>query len=163
MMKHPVKKYFFLFILIGWLVFLGYYRDFLFRTMNSILQAKDYEAVYTVPTSLIFLSQFDYTTLLALKWVFTLVFSLIYLVVALITLKIIFNKKKYNYIAIGLYAFITIVSALFIFAGYAFSGISDTMYEFARYLMGMAQSPVILMILIPAFKLSEQEQANIEN
>ena len=162
-MKHPAKKYVFLFLLIGLLIFLGYYRDFLFRTLNSILQSRDYEAVFIIPASLKFLDQFDYNTLLTFKWLFTFAFSLIYLSVTLITVKIIFNKKKYSYISIGAYVFITVISGLFILTGYVINGLADKMYEFARYLMGMAQSPVILMILIPAFKLSEQEQVNIEN
>ena len=64
---------------------------------------------------------------------------------------------------IGLYAFVTVIAGMFMITGYVIEGISEKMYEFARYLMGMAQSPIILMILIPAFKLSEQEQTNIEN
>ncbi len=52
---------------------------------------------------------------------------------------------------------IIILSAIFIALGFLFSGASAKMYEFARYLMGMLQSPLILMILIPAFKLAEKE------
>ncbi len=160
-MKHSLKKYLLLAFVIGCLVFLGFYRDFFFKTMNSILQSRDYEAQYTIPASLKFLDAFDYNTLVLFKWLFTVGFSCIYLGVALLAIKAIFDKKKYSHITIGLYIFITLISGIFIFTGYLATGIGDKMYEFARYLMGMAQSPIVLMILIPAFKLSEKENKNI--
>lgn len=60
-------------------------------------------------------------------------------------------------ITILTYVGIIILSAVFTTIGYLFEGTSEKMYEFARYLMGMAQSPIVLMILIPTFKLSEKE------
>jgi ABC-type Na+ efflux pump permease subunit len=64
---------------------------------------------------------------------------------------------------IGVYAVVMLLSGLFMILGAAFEGLSDRMYEFARYLMGMVQSPIILMIMIPAFKLSGSEPNNITN
>jgi hypothetical protein len=162
-MKRSAKKYFFLLLVIITLLFLGYYRDFVFRTMNSMLQAKDHEMPYATPASLQFLDRFSYTQLMNLKWLFTVIFSGLYLVMALITLKIIFNNRKYLSITIGVYIAIMLVSGLFMLGGFAVESTADRMYEFARYLMGMAQSPIILMILIPAFKLSGQEPNNITN
>lgn len=162
-MKNSVKKYLLLLLILCIILFLGYYRDFVFVTINAILQAKDYEAQYTPPASLQFLDQFPYGTLMNLKWLLTLLFSIVYLLVALVTLRVLFNKKRYNRITIGVYAVVMLISGMFMLTGYLFQGSSAKMYEFSRYLMGMAQSPVILMILIPAFKLSGPESNDITN
>jgi hypothetical protein len=162
-MKRSPKKYILLLPVICALLLLGYYRDFVFKTTNSLLQAKDYNATYTPPGTLRFLDSFTYGGLIKLKWAFTVLFTLVYLGFTLFTIKIIFNRKSYNRITIGVYAVVMLLSGLLMLAGYAFEGLYGSMYEPARYLMDVAQSPVILMILIPAFKLSGQELNNIEN
>ncbi len=139
------------------LLLLGYYRDFVFKNINALLKALDYQIDYDMPLSLHFLGNCTYTTLLNIKWGLTLLFGIIYLVISIITIQLLFNNKKQTHITIAVYIAITLVSALFICIGFIFKSTSETMYEFARYLMGMAQSPIILMILIPAFKLSEKE------
>lgn len=162
-MKHSAKKYGSLLLMILVILLLGYYRDFLFRTLNSILQARDYESAYNVPPSLKFLDGYSYSMLVRLKWILTIAFSLLYLSLSLITLRLLFNNRKYGLITIGVYIIVMAVSGIFMFLGVLFQDISPRMYEIARYLMGMAQSPIILMILIPAFKLSGQEPNNISN
>lgn len=162
-MKLSAKKYGYLILIILALLLLGYYRDFIFRTINSMLQAMDYKADYTPPVSMKFLKGCSYDALTNLKWLLTLVFSLVYLLLALITMKILFNNRKYRNMTIGVYLAILLVSGIFMLCGLLFESTSARMYEFSRYLMGMAQSPIILMILIPAFKLSGQEPNNIPN
>jgi hypothetical protein len=44
--------------------------------------------------------------------------------------------------------------------GLVLSQFSGKMYEFARYFMGIAQSPLVLMILIPVFKISKKEKTS---
>jgi hypothetical protein len=162
-MKLSAKKYGYLVVIVIVLLLLGYYRDFVFRTINSMLQAHDYETTFDPPFSMGFLKDCSYDGLLTLKWLLTIVFSLVYLATTLITLRILFNNKKSGSVTIGLYVALMLVSGLFMLCGFLFEATSLRMYEFARYLMGMAQSPVILMILIPAFKLSGQEPNNITN
>jgi hypothetical protein len=144
------------------LVFFGYLRDYLFKSVNALLKAWDYDRDYYLPAPLSFLENYDYNTLVNLKWLMTLIFSLIYLVLCVASLRIVFKSHRYLRLAIFTYVAIIILSGLFILAGMVFSGSSEKMYEFARYIMGMAQSPLILMILIPALKLSEKEKAKSE-
>ena len=68
-----------------------------------------------------------------------------------------FGNRNFFKITIWSYVAILLVSGILITIGYVFKGTTEKTYEFARYLMGLAQSPLILMILIPAFKLSEKE------
>lgn len=162
-MKRSPKKYIFLLLIVCILLLLGYYRDFVFRTINTLLQAKDYDAVFTSPPTLQFLDHYTYPGLIRMKWALTLLFTLVYWGISLFAIKIVFDEKKYNRIAIGVYAVILLIAGLLMLAGYVFDALSGSMYEPARYLMDLLQSPVILMILIPAFKLSGQEHNNIAN
>jgi hypothetical protein len=162
-MKRSQKKYILVLLIVCTLLLLGYYRDFVFRTINTVIQAKEYDAAFTSPPTLQFLDQYTYEGLIKLKWTLTLLFTLVYLGITLFTVKIVFDKKKYNRITIGVYAVIMLLSGLLMLTGYVFNSLLETMYELSRNLMGLAQSPIILMILIPAFKLSGQEHNNIAN
>jgi hypothetical protein len=152
------KNHLLLALIISLLLFFGYYRDFVFKNINGLLKAWDYNMTYNLPRSLQFFENYDYDTLLNIKWLLTLLFSIIYLLIAIKTIGLLFENKKYTRITLAAYIAVTMVSALFIATGLIFKNTSETMYEFARYLMGMAQSPVILMVLIPAFKLSEKDR-----
>lgn len=141
------------------LVFSGYLRDSIFKSMNALLRAWDLDQDYYLPKLLSFLQDYEYNTIVNLKWILTILFSILYLIFSLLAVKLFYNDWKYYKITILTYLGILILSGLFILSGFIFEGSSEKMYEFARFLMGMAQSPIVLMILIPAFKLSEKENA----
>ncbi|MCW3082636.1 MAG: hypothetical protein JWP12_2 [Bacteroidetes bacterium] len=140
------------------MLILGFYRDFVFKNINALLQARDHNMDYAMPRSLNFISNYEYTTIVNIKWLLTLVFSLLYLGISIAVIRFMFHNRNYNRITIASYAGIIIVSAVLITAGLLFKSTSEKMYEFARYLMGMAQSPIVVMILIPAFKIAEKEK-----
>ena len=139
------------------LILLGYLRDSIFKSINALLRAWDLDQDYFLPPFLSFLENYEYETLENLKWLLTLLFCLLYLIITILAIKLFFNNSKYIKIAAFTYVGIIVISAIFILIGYIFNSTSLKMYEFARYLMGMAQSPIVLMILIPTFKLSEKE------
>ena len=153
-----IKKYILFALIISALLFFGYSRDLIFKSINKILQSSDHHTIDTLPRFLQFLENYDHTTLLNIKWLLTILFSLIYLAITIIAIQLLFKNKKYIRIIFTVYIVIILISALFIGLGLLFKNTSETMYEFARYLMGIAQSPIVLMILIPAFKLSEKEE-----
>ena len=140
------------------MLILGFYRDFVFKSINALLQAWDHDMDYAMPRSLNFLSNYGYDTIVNIKWLLTLIFSLAYLGISIAVIRFMFRNRAYNRITIASYAGIIAVSALLIIMGLLFKSTSEKMYEFARYLMGMAQSPIVVMILIPAFKLAEKEK-----
>jgi hypothetical protein len=158
-MVKQFKKYSCIFIVVLLLLFVGFYRDFVFKSINGLLKAWDHDLGYYLHSSLAFLENLEYDTLVNLKWFLTLLFTLIYLAIAIFAVKIFFSQKKFILITCAVYIGITAVSALLMISGIILSN-SPKMYEFARYLMGIAQSPVILMILIPVFKLAEKEKNN---
>lgn len=159
--SNRIRKGIFLLIIIFLLVLTGYARDFIFKTTNALLRAWDLDQDYPLPYFLSFLNNYEYDTIVNFKWVLTIAASLIYLFIALFTIRMLFERKKYLMVTIYTYAGIIAISAVFIAIGTFFPDSGEKMYEFARYLMGMAQSPVILMILIPAFKLSDKENHKI--
>jgi hypothetical protein len=151
-----LKKVLFPVLIISLLLVLGFYRDFVFKSLNTLLHAWDAEVDYYIPPSLSFFENYEYDTIVNIKWLLTFIFSLAYLGIALLTVKFYFNKKRFIRITIVVYAGIIAISGIMILSG-MITGNSDKMYEFARYFMGMAQSPLILMILFPVFKLTEKE------
>lgn len=140
------------------LLLTGFCRDFIFKSINALLQAWDHDMTYAMPRGLGFFESYEYGTIVNLKWLLTLLFSLLYLLIAIIVIRYTFHNKKFVRITIAAYFGIICLSALLIATGLLLKNSSEKMYEFARYFMGMAQSPIILMVLIPAFKLAEKEQ-----
>jgi hypothetical protein len=155
--KKGIKTAIFVIILLFLVVGTGFLRDYLFKSVNALLKAWDYDQDYYLPAPLSFLENYEYNTLVNLKWLMTLIFSIIYLFISIFSLKLIFHDHRYRRLCIYTYAAIILLSGLFIGWG-MIAGKPEKMYEFARYLMGMAQSPIVLMILIPALKLSEKEK-----
>jgi len=152
------KSIFFYLLMICILLLSGFYRDFVFKRINALLQAWDHDMSYEMPNGLRFLENYDYDTIVNLKWLLTLLFSTLYLIIAIIVIRYAFHNKKYVKITVASYAGIIVFSGIFIMTGLLFKGSSEKMYEFARYFMGMAQSPIVLMVLIPAFTLYEKEK-----
>ena len=149
-----LNNFLFYFLLILSLIFFGYLRDYLFVNINfqlAKLYYKDY--IYTLPENLSFLQIFSYNQLFYGKWILTIVFMLIYFLITCAFIKKIFTEKKY--IKWTAYSFLTILFISFLFYSYGILFHDyDNGYTLSRVFMGMVQSPLVLMILIPAFKLS---------
>ncbi|MBK7182006.1 MAG: hypothetical protein IPH89_03215 [Bacteroidetes bacterium] len=151
------RKYLIWIAIVFALVFLSFYRDYFFRCINAMLMAWDYDMDYPMPTHLSFFEQLEYSTV-NLKWFFTLFFAFLFYLTSHLAINYQFSNKNYNRITFYLFAGLTVLSALFIGIGFLTSALSERMYEFARFLMGLAQSPLVLMVLIPAFMLVEKEK-----
>lgn len=139
-------------------ILLGYLRDSVFKNINALLRAWDLDQDYVLPNYLTFLENYEYDSISNFKWILTIFFSFLYLFLSVFVIKLLFNTKKYRNITILTYFGVIAFSAFFILIGIIWKDNAEKMYEFARYLMGMAQSPIILMILIPSFMLSEKEK-----
>ncbi len=88
------------------------------------------------------------------KWVLTFAFSIAYLTLSGCFLYFIFSSVKYIRLAILIYALLFFISFLVALIGYLFYSFSDA-YPYIRKVLGVAQSPIITMILIPACFLNE--------
>lgn len=127
-----MKKKLFVIGLVILTIALGFIRDHIFVSINKVIESSE-----------------EVRTVSKLKWVLTILFSCLYLLDACVFLYTLFQSKKYVWIAIVVYAFIFTVSFVASFCGYFFSSFDNT-YTFARTVMGIAQSPVVMMVLIAA-------------
>lgn len=93
--------------------------------------------------------------LFILKWALTFVFSFAYLGFTCLTLHFLFRVKKYLWIAVFVYASLFGISFIVAVSGYAFFSFQNV-YPFTRTLMGIAQSPIVLLVLVPFFYLNER-------
>ena len=128
-----MKKKLLIAALVVFTVFLGFMRDFVFVSINRSI-APEIEMG---------------GGLAVLKWLLTFLFSLLYLATTCGFLYVLFQKRGYMLLAVSAYAFLFVISFLAIGFGYCFSSFA-AVYPFVRTLMGIAQSPVVMMILISA-------------
>ena len=161
-MKNSRVNYIILILLIGSIIAFGFYRDFIFKNINALLKAWDNEIDYNVPASLAVIKTFDYSSLIALKWILTILCTAIFMLISLAFIKILFVPKKYIRYTFWSYTMLTGFSFAIIALGYLFKNQHQNFYSISRYLMGMVQSPVLLMILISIFKLSEMQKKEIK-
>lgn len=158
-MSNSLKKTSYLLILILALLAAGFYRDFLFKSINALLQSWDNDMDYVMPGGLRFFEEMEYDSIVNVKWFLTFFFSMVYLAIAMLAIRVLFQNKRYVRITIYTYIAILALSSLCILSGKLITGLADGSYEIARYLMGIVQSPLILMVLIPGFKLTEKQNS----
>lgn len=120
-------------------VFLGFFRDHIFVSLNKVIESgNDTEG-----------------ELSHLKWVLTALFSLLYLIDACILLFVLFENKKYIWLAIFSYALLFLIAITSVVLGSFFSSF-DEVYPFVRTIMGVAQSPIVMMVLAAAGYLKSE-------
>ncbi|MDQ3190496.1 MAG: hypothetical protein M3Q58_02795 [Bacteroidota bacterium] len=145
-------------LILGLLLGLGLFRDFLFTNINFWLYELYYQrGDFELPASLSSFNSFSYAQLYYFKWVLTVLFSLLYLLVYLLGIWVIFRQKKFLIWTIAAFVFIYVIAGCFYIYGWAFNDLKQG-YQFARTFMGFVQSPFLLMLLIPAFMLDKKMQ-----
>jgi hypothetical protein len=142
------------------LLLLGFFRETLFVSINSTLYDKFYnENNHRVVWFLSFLNLLSYQTIYVAKWFITPLFVFVYWFIQRRFLLFLFNEKKFiRWLGI-LYLSLFLLAGVFYTAGWAFGKIEDG-YTFSRLFMGLLQSPVPCMILIPAMYLYRQTNIN---
>ncbi len=147
------KWYLFCFLLFACL---GYFREFFFVHINNILYRKYYhrDTVLDVPSIMKVFEKLSYDGLYYSKYIYTLLwvalfFAANYFTVKKLTSNVYLTKFLiYSYSAMLLLAFISMAY------GYFVNGrLQDDEYTVSRWLMGIAQSPIICLILVASEKL----------
>lgn len=129
---------------------LGFGREFVFERLNEVLGNKyaGYEIDYIYSFSR-WLNQFDYWSLYYSKWILTVLASLFYLSISLLTLWLWYKNAKY--LRIALYFFVGIYSLSVVLFGIGWlTGSIDQGYKFTRMTLEIVQSPLLVMFLIPS-------------
>ena len=135
------------------LILIGLLRIFLFVNINNQLKENFNSPIFIHKNQINSISNFSNDQLMALKWGLTLLFTAIYLGISCLTVKLFFEQKVLVKITVLVYLLIVLICFLTMAGGYFYADISESAYQFSRYLMGIAQSPLVIMILIPLFKV----------
>ena len=146
-----------LFILL--LATLGFFRENLFVSINYILYSKLYNENYSPPLYLSFLNAFSYQPIYIAKWFITPVFAFVFWFTQKQFLTILFNEKKVTRWLSILYLSLFLLAGIFFVAGWVLGDINKG-YTFSRLFMGLLQSPVACMILIPTAYLYKKTNIN---
>ena len=135
-----MKKKFLIAVLVAVAVAIGFLRDYVFVSINQII---DHSNDASGKLSL-------------LKWTLTFVFSILYLANTSALLYALFRSAKYIWIAVFAYILIFTVAFAVSIGGYLISSF-ENVYPFVRTVMGIAQSPIVMIILISASFLNESK------
>ena len=148
----------FLFVLL--LILLGLFRETLFVNVNGVLYNKLYQTnEHTIIRFLSFISQFSYRSIYMAKWFITPFFAFIFWFVQRQFLWFLFHEKKAIKWLGVLYLSLFLLAGIFFVAGWAFGDLYSG-YTFSRLFMGLLQSPVPCMILIPTVYLYKKTNIN---
>ena len=151
------KKSKFLWLAFGVIIIIstGFFREFFFVNVNEQMRYLWYGNEASMMSDVLsLLDSLDYWTLYYLKWTMTIVFSILFLVESALFTKLALGKYYWR-------EFFFIYTLLLIIAGILFVGFSlfdkhESGYLLSRYFMGIAQSPIPLMILLPAIGLRKR-------
>jgi len=139
------------------LAFLGSSRQLLLVNINSQLAFLYYEKeVSYVVDSMEFIKQYSYESLMWGKWFITITYTLLYLLCTVLVLKILSFDKGYVKLTILMFGGVVVLSAL-LYGGLNLFGEPSLGYRLARFSMGLIQSPIPLMVLVPAYMLAERK------
>lgn len=117
-----------------------------------------------LPDSLSFIATIDYTTLYYSKFALTIGFYLAYMAATLLAIKLAVNDKKITRWTIYIYLLLLILAALAMLYNYlANNRIDGEEYTFSRWLLGIAQSPLVAFFMIASATLYKKFQTEKES
>ncbi len=134
---------------------LGYFREFFFVNLNNIMFKKYYNHTdLPIPFIMKPFEIFSYTFLYYSKYLFTVFFTFLFFAFGHFGLKKICNSKKINKIHFYSYVVLVLLASVFMAYGLLINNrLQDDEYTFSRWLLGIAQSPIICFILLATNKL----------
>lgn len=155
--------YFFVFFILFALV--GYGREYFFLSYNHLLYIKYFKHGELHPDAiLLYFYNKDYTTLYYLKYLFTIVSIGFFLLLSILAVRFIFNSKKIIKWTVNSYLILLTLAGLSMLYGYFVKNrLQDDEYTLSRWLVGIAQSPLIIIILVASYKLIETNDKSSES
>lgn len=140
--------------------FIGYLRETIFLVLNSVLNKYPfpYNNSYVSPPN--FLYSYSSQTLITVKWVLTFGFSILFFMISWVLIHFYFKNRRFNKITVWVYLFLVGVSFLTAALGILLGNFDET-YTLSRFVIGLAQSPLIPLVLFVLFyfktKMEQQE------
>lgn len=138
------------------------FRESLFLNLNAILYNKYYSEPdgHRVASIYDFLNAFSYRSLYTAKWFITLLFVSAFWLVQKRFLALLFGEKKPLFWLSMLYLSLLLLAAIAFGTGWLLGNMEQG-YRFSRIFMGLLQSPVACMLLIPVTYLYKHNQNTI--
>lgn len=134
---------------IALLIFVGFLRENTFIYLNGLLYYKYYHLPSQInPAYLSFTNSWDYNQLYYFKWILTPAFTILFWALQYFLLKRLFTEKKFRRWLGVFYLYLFLLSGLAFGIG-MIANANQTGYKFSRIFMGILQSPIPCMILIP--------------
>ncbi len=135
-------------LLVAILVLMGFFREFMFKNINVLLFNSLHKRDYKVPSFFDFMQHWSYYSLYTFKWVLTFLFCSLFFWNQWLLLKKIFGEKNIRIWLIYFYLILLLLSIFAFATGYLIHNPEEG-YLFSRKFMGLLQSPVPVMFLIP--------------
>ena len=133
------------------LLALGFFREMFFININSVLYNKYFQPTdeaHIYHPAFSFLTYFSYKTLYISKWFITLAFVALFWLIQKKFIFYLFDEKKAVFWLGMLYLSLLLLAGISFGAGWLFGNLEQG-YRFSRIFMGLLQSPVPCMMLIP--------------
>jgi hypothetical protein len=135
---------------------LGYFREFFFVNLNVILFMKYYSSAPALPVPEVMkvFEHFSYPQLYYSKYFFTFLWTAIFFGASYWTL-LKFTSNRI-FIRLLFYSYIILLGLSFLSMAYGYlikEQLASDEYTLSRWLMGVAQSPIICLILLASEKL----------
>jgi hypothetical protein len=141
----------------------GYLRERFFEHINiiyaSVYRGKDEYAVIHVkmPWIMIPFSKMSYPAIYYSKYIFTVIWIAIFFTISFFALKKLSQYKNILKILIYSYSLLLILAGISMLAGYIINNtLKNDEYTLSRWLLGIAQSPIICLILLASQKLNSK-------
>ena len=141
----------------------GFFREYLFVHLNEQRRVI-YNLFYRhlLPDSPMpqphWMWRFDYFELTRAKWMLTLLFTLVFAGLAAFTVRIAFGNKNYVRMTLLVYAGVFVAGWVVYLIG-SVSGKSEELYDVARFLAGLVETPAMLAILCAAFLMMRYRES----
>lgn len=150
-----MKKAIYYFFFLALFALLGFSREFIFVNINDRLYMLYYgHQDSLLPNSLEFLRNYSYSTIYYGKYFLTIIYYLAYLSATFWAIRKICASIRFAKLSVYLYGFIFLVSMLVMLYNYFINHQLDgEEYTFSRWLMGIAQSPLIAFFMIASYAL----------
>lgn len=135
---------------------LGYIREFFFVHLNIIMYEKYYHSVSPVPVpgTMNVFRHLSYDTLYYSKYFYTAIWAFLFFITGFFAVKKLGTHSQLIRIYIWTYVVISALAALSMLYGYFVNHrLQDDEYTLSRWLLGIAQSPIICLILVASEKL----------
>lgn len=146
-------KWLIFFLVLFWI--LGYMREFFFVHLNNIMYEKYYgHTTMPVPGIMSIFTRFTYASLYYSKYIYTIVSVAVFFLANYLALKKLSTEKKLPRFLTYSYLVLLFLAALSMVYGYFINDrLQDDEYTLSRWLLGVAQSPIICLILLASEKL----------